>query len=208
MNTKLAHPGTVRRITQLLARLHPAGWDSPCMVYGRFLCSLFASLPLSLSPHLSSASPGVSLLYLATCHLLWSPNFLAFAYYLASLISSELSLSLSTLAGLMSELPRISFWKLGNLARTCGHFLFHSLGAVSRTKNNPLFCFAWRIDRIFFLHGYLRTWICHWRAVALMEWVLSTLRLIVDRPLLFFAHTCALMFFCSFFGFMPYFMFF
>lgn len=30
-----------------------------------------------------------------------------------------------------------------------------------------LFCM---IDRIYFLHGYLRTWICHWRAVALMDW--------------------------------------
>lgn len=48
---------------------------------------------------------------------------------------------------------------------------------------------------LLFLHGYLlRTWICHWRAVALMDWVLSTLRLIVDRPLLFLAHTCAFIF--------------
>jgi hypothetical protein len=60
---------------------------------------------------------------------------------------------------------------------------------------------------LLFLHGYLRTWICHWRAVALMDWVLSTLWLIVDRPLLFLAHTCALIFlvFALVLVFMPYF---
>lgn len=53
----------------------------------------------------------------------------------------DLVWTLPTLAGLMSELSRISpgNWRTGRGLREDFHF--HSLGFVSRTKNGPLFFF-------------------------------------------------------------------
>lgn len=89
MNAKLTQPGTVRRITQLLARLHPAGWDSPRMIYGRFLCS-FLIASSHLSPHISHMHRREFLCYICSGRLPFAlmPNFLVFSSYVTSLISS------------------------------------------------------------------------------------------------------------------------